>query len=241
MKMTRLAAVSALTIAALGVAGGTSYAAPTSPPAITDTINVDLAPHVNYKANQVGDAAIITTDAGTLTVQNGQFQIRAASGEILAGAPLEYYVDDIAFPIDAQISGNTATLTPSIDVSRAWYHPAAMPFENQAPWKTPYEREVAAWSRMTTTISMGAAIGTLTGAVVGAGGGCVVGALAGLAATAALLTIFGAGPLAGCVVGALALGPLGALAGAIFVGAPIAIAAGAQYFTTINQPFVPAK
>ncbi|MBO0856439.1 MAG: hypothetical protein J2P18_22045, partial [Nocardia sp.] len=67
------------------------------------------------------------------------------------------------------------------------------------------------------------------------------GAALGLAATGALLALFGAGPLAGCVVGASTVGFLGTLAGQLFVTAPVAIAALAQYFITTNQPFHPGS
>ncbi|WP_433209602.1 hypothetical protein ACQP1G_17405 [Nocardia sp. CA-107356] len=43
------------------------------------------------------------------------------------------------------------------------------------------------------------------------------------------------------MAGIVAVGALGALAGQLFVSAPAAILAAIQYFTMINQPFVPAK
>ena len=78
---------------------------------------------------------MITTDAGSLTVANGQSQIKAAEGTIVAGAPLELRIDHISMPIDAQVQGNTATLTPH--PARAVYKPVALPYQEFAPWKTP--------------------------------------------------------------------------------------------------------
>lgn len=71
----------------------------------------------------------------------------------------------------------------------------------------------------------------------------MLGGIAG--ATVAAATIVGMfGPFipaaaVGCLGGILAVGALGTLAGQLFVTAPIAVAALVQYFTTVNQPFVP--
>ncbi|MEV0110025.1 hypothetical protein AB0H42_27320 [Nocardia sp. NPDC050799] len=92
---------------------------------------------MHYRAYHDGTAAVISIDSGSLIVENGNFQIRAASGEILAGVPLEFTYDSIAFPIEATVEGNTARLTPVVSVDRARYNPVALPFEDSAPWKTP--------------------------------------------------------------------------------------------------------
>ncbi|MFF2086534.1 hypothetical protein ACFVVM_22380 [Nocardia sp. NPDC058176] len=226
MLMRKFTATSALLIAALGVAAGTAHAAP-----------APEADAVNYSAEVVDDAkAVISTDAGSLVVEDGVFKVKAANGTTVAGTPLSFRLDEFELPIAAEISGNTATLTPQLDPAKAVYKPVALPFESQAPWKTEYEREQAAWSRLTSTISLGAAIGTLVGGLGGAAVGCIVGAGAGLVATGVLLALFGAGPLAGCIVGATTIGALGVIAGQILVTAPVAIGAALQYIITINQP-----
>ncbi|MGW4774431.1 hypothetical protein ACWEO2_41155 [Nocardia sp. NPDC004278] len=224
---------------ALSTAGAatTAYADPTPPP----PVSVDVAPGVNYTAYKDGNAAVITVDTGTLIVDNGQFQIRAKSGQLLAGVPLEFTVDDIAFPIDAKIDGNTARLTPSLDTTRAHYKPVALPFEDQAPWKTPYDRETAAWNRLSSTVIMAGGIGAIVGAVGSGTLGCLLGGAAGATLTSPLATLLGAGPLAGCLIGAAAFAPIGVLAGAILVGAPVVVAAFVQYFSTVNAPFTPSK
>ncbi|MEV6360524.1 hypothetical protein [Nocardia asteroides] len=222
---------------ALSLAGTATTVSAAPPP----PVNVDLAPGINYTAYKDGSAAVITVTDGQLIVEDGKFQIRDRAGHLLAGVPLEFRIDDIVFPIDTKLDGNTATLTPSLDTARARYQPAALPFEEQAPWKSAYDREVAAWNRMTTTISMGAGIGAIVGAVASGTLGCLLGGAAGTALTGPLATLFGAGPLAGCLIGAAALAPIGVLAGAIFVGAPVAIAAFIQYSATVNAPFTPAK
>ncbi|MEU4320551.1 hypothetical protein AB0F85_23285 [Nocardia fluminea] len=229
MLMRKFAATSALLIAAMGVTAGTVNAAP-----------VEEAAAINYTAQVVDDSkAVITTDAGSMVVEDGAFKIKAADGTTVAGTELSFKLDEFEFPIAAEISGNTATLSPQLDPAKAVYKPVALPYEDKAPWKTEYEREQAAWSRLTSTISMGATIGTLVGGLGGAALGCVVGAGVGFAATTPLLLMFGAGPLGGCIVGASLTGFIGVLAGQILVTGPVAIAAAVQYFTTINQPFTP--
>ena len=197
------------------------------------------APRINYRAFDNGGAAVITTDAGTLAIANGQFQIRAADGTVVGGVPLiGLRVDDISMPIDARIDGNTATLTP--DPARAVYKPVALPFQESAPWKTPYEREQAAWSRMMSTISSGPRSDRLWGAVGAGALGCVAGGARGVTGGFVFLAVGAVpGALVGCLAGAAAFVPLGTLAGTLFVTGPVAIAAVIQYFTTVNAPFVP--
>ncbi|MFD4429444.1 hypothetical protein ACFWPJ_08775, partial [Nocardia sp. NPDC058497] len=121
------------------------------------------------------------------------------------------------------------------------------PYEDKAPWKSEYDREVAAWSRMTGTISLGASIATLVGGLGGAAVGCVLGGAAGIALTGPISLMLGApiGAVGGCIAGALAIGSLGTIGGQLFITAPVAIMAAVQYFTTINSPMpnnpAPAK
>ncbi|MFD6392346.1 hypothetical protein ACWF9G_25845 [Nocardia sp. NPDC055029] len=239
MKITKFALLASTVSVALGIAAGTSHAAPAADP---------NAP-INYTASTTEDATIIGTDAGSMVVEDGVFKIKAADGTTVAGTELSFRVDEFVFPIAAEISGRTATLTPKFDLAHATYKPVALPFESQAPWKSEYDREVAAWGRMTGTISLGASIATLVGGLGGAAVGCVLGGI--LSATVIMATIVGLfGPFlpaaaVGCIAGALVAGPVGTLAGQIFITAPIAIMAAAQYFTTINSPMpntpAPAK
>jgi len=210
----------------------------------TGTVQADPGPEaVNFTATTTETATIISTDAGAITADNGILRITDGRGTTLGGTELSFRVDDFVFPIAAEIDGRTATLTPQLDREHATYSPVALPFDSQAPWKTEYEREQAAWSRLTSTISMGAAVGTVVGGLSGAGLGCVLGGIAG--ATVAAATIVGMfGPFVpaavlGCLGGVLAVGALGTIAGQLLVTAPFAIMAAVQYFTTINQPLTP--
>ncbi|MGQ4598739.1 hypothetical protein [Nocardia sp. R6R-6] len=232
MLMRKFAATSAMLIAALGVTAGTVNAAPAT--------EADSGV-VNYTAGATPTSTIITTDAGSLVNEDGVFKIKAANGTTVAGTELKFRVDDFEFPIAADISDHTAILTPQFDMEHAVYKPVALPYEDKAPWKNEYDRELAAFNRMKDTISVGATVGTLVGGLTGAALGCLAGGAAGLVLTGALLGLFGAGPLAGCIAGAAAVGFLGTLGGQLFVTAPVAILAAIQYFSTINQPFTAPK
>ncbi|MEU6561761.1 hypothetical protein [Nocardia nova] len=230
--MRNLAVVTAAAVAALTVTAGTVQADPGAESGA-----------VNYQATTNEKSTIISTDAGSLDAENGVFRIKAANGTTLAGTELKFRVDDFEFPIAADISGRTATLTPQFDLAHAVYKPVALPFEDQAPWKTSYDREVAAWTRLTSTISAGATIGTLVGGITGGAVGCVLGGIAGATvAAAAIVGLFGGflpAAVVGCLGGIIAVGALGTLAGQLLVTAPVAVIAAVQYFTTINAPFNP--
>ncbi|WP_069165756.1 hypothetical protein [Nocardia altamirensis] len=229
MRIRKLAVVAALVTMATGVAAGTSVATPTEDA-------------VNFTAQTVDGSSIISTDAGSLVVEDGIFKIKAANGATVAGTELKLRLDEFEFPIAADISGRTATLTPQFDITKATYKPVALPYEDKAPWKTDYDREQAAWSRLTSTISMGATIGTLVGGLGGAAVGCVLGGImAPIAAMATIVGLFGAflpAAAVGCLFGIVSVGALGVVAGQILVTAPVAIGAAIQYFTTINQPSI---
>ncbi|MFI9509550.1 hypothetical protein [Nocardia sp. NPDC052566] len=236
MKISKFAMAAAFMTTAVGIAAGASSATPAaSTPAA-----------VGYTAHATDTQSIVTVDAGSIVVEDEILKIKAADGTVVAGTPLKFRIDEFEFPIAAQISGRTATMTPQLDMQHAAYKPVALPFEDKAPWKTEYDREQAAWSRMTSTIGMGASIGTLVGGIGGGAVGCVLGGIVGAgAAAAAIVGLFGLfvpAAVLGCLGGIAAIGAIGVLAGQILVTAPVAIAAVVQYFTTINQPFVaPAK
>ncbi|MFC8531457.1 hypothetical protein [Nocardia sp. NPDC057227] len=196
---------------------------------------------VGYTATTTPEHVVIETDGGALRAADGTFTITAADGTVLAGTELSFRVDDFVFPIGAEIAGHRAVLTPLFDAAHAAYRPVAPPYEDKAPWKNEYDRELAAWNRLTSTIGTGATVGTLVGGLTGGAVGCVLGGVAGATvASAAIVGLFGAfGPAAvvGCVGGIVAIGALGTLVGQLLVTAPVAVLAAVRYFTTINTPF----
>ncbi len=227
--MRKITTACALLVAAASIATGSAGAAPA-----TDQASV------NFTAQPTETSTIVTTDAGSMVVEEGVFKIKSVSGVVLAGSELSFRIDDFVFPIAAEIKDRTATLTPQFDKEHAQYKPVALPYEDQAGFQSEYQREQAAWARMVSTITLGGGIGTMVGGIGGAAVGCVLGGIAG--ATVAAATIIGLfGPFLpaaaiGCIGGVMAVGALGTLAGTILVAAPVAVMAAAQYFTTINEP-----
>ncbi|MEU1996521.1 hypothetical protein ABZ511_18860 [Nocardia gamkensis] len=249
MHITKLALAAAFTTAAVSICAGTSSAAPAVPvdAASTEATTTEAtsteaaaAGGVGFTAHATETSSVITTDSGSLVVEDQVLKLKAADGTVVAGAPLTFHLDEFEFPIAAEISERTATLTPQFDLAHATYKPVALPFEDKAPWKTEYDREQAAWSRLTSTVGMGATIGTLVGGIGGASVGCILGGIAG--ATVAAATIVGMfGPFipaaaVGCLGGIVAVGALGTVAGQILVTAPVAVGAAIMYFSTINSP-----
>ncbi|MQY20183.1 hypothetical protein [Nocardia macrotermitis] len=219
----------AISIAALTIGSGSAHA------------DSGADHNVGYRATTTASSIGIEIDSGSLTDDNGVLKVRSDRGKVLAGTELSFRVDDFVFPIRADITGRTATLTPQLDPAHAVYRPIALPYEDQAPWKTPYDREQAAWSRLTSTIGAGATVGTLVGGLTGGAVGCLLGGIAGATVAAATLVgLFGPfvpAALVGCLGGIVAVGALGTLAGQLLVTAPVTVLAAVQYFTTINQPF----
>lgn len=195
---------------------------------------------VGFSAKATGASAVITVESGSLVQRAGVLELRSADGTVVAGTELSFRVDDFVLPITAEIHGRTATLTPRLDPRHAVYRPGSGSVGDTARWSSAYEREQAAWGRLTSSIGMGAMLGGMVGTIGGAAAGCLLGGLTG--ATIAAATIVGMfGPFLpaaalGCLGGIAAVGPLGAVAGQLFVTAPIAVAAAVQYFITINEP-----
>ncbi|MBU3063172.1 hypothetical protein KO481_16750 [Nocardia sp. NEAU-G5] len=237
MQIRKIAVTAALVTATLGITAGTAGTADAAPARENGA--------VDYKAATTSTSTIVSTDAGSMVVEDGVFKIKAANGVTLAGTQLKFRVDDFEFPIAANIADHTATLTPQFDRAHAVYKPVALPYEDTAPWKTPYDREQAAWNRLFQTITTGATVGTLIGGISGGAVGCVLGGIAGATvAAAAIVGLFGGfipAAAIGCLGGIIAVGALGTLAGQLLVTAPVAILAAIQYFTTINEPFKSAK
>ncbi|MFI9408195.1 hypothetical protein [Nocardia gamkensis] len=232
--MRKFVTVAAGLVAAVGITSGSAGAQP------------DTQGPVGFTARATDTQSIVETDAGSLVVEEGVFKVESGDGTVLTGMPLTFRVDDFEFPIAADIAGRTATLTPRFDLAHAVYKPVALPFEDKAPWKNEYDREQAAWTRLTSTITMGATLGTLVGGLGGGAVGCVLGGIAGATVAAATIVgLFGAfvpAAAIGCLGGIMAVGALGTLAGQLLVTGPVAIGAAIQYLATVNQPPVaPAK
>lgn len=182
---------------------------------------------IGYSANIVGDHVVLNTDVGSLRTSDGQFQIVDNKGNVAASIPLAYNLDDKQFPINADINGRTATLTPVRDAAAAQPVMVSDAVRKQAAAPaTREERDLQAMQIFGQSISIASAVGGLIGTIVGGILGCVVGAVAAV----------GVGCLPGLVTGA----GMGAVVGTIIVGGPVLIGAAIQFFNTINAPFPPA-
>lgn len=236
--MKKTSATAMMAIAAtttLTLAGGIASA---DPEAAKDNsaIGAPIIPGISYTAGVVGRSVVLDTDLGSLAVQDGQFRVIDTAGNIVGGIPLTYQLDGKDWPIAASIDGRTATLTPSTD-----------PADARPATAEPILKDVDAASDALLNqaitnafmqLSLGVSLGTLIGTAIGAGIGCVaggaaVGAAAGVP-TIGLLAI--PGFLGGCIATAAVTGPIGGMIGMIAVGVPAAIAAGIQFYNTVNSP-----
>ena len=74
MKMNKAAVLAALVVTTLGMSSG-----------VASATSGDSDGVVDYKATTTKTSTIISTDAGSLDVHNGVFEIKAANGKTLAG------------------------------------------------------------------------------------------------------------------------------------------------------------
>ncbi|KAA0018394.1 hypothetical protein [Antrihabitans cavernicola] len=231
MKIRTFAVTSALVIASAGAGAGAAYANPVNSNAAEpqSSVSADATQHViHFNADRSGDSVLFTTDAGTLTTSANQLEIRDTRGTVVSTVPLTYILDEKSFPIAARVSGNTATLTPNTAPAQGIPVRASLPLH-------PADLSTAV-TTVAPELTAATAAGAIVGAILGGGGGCIAGAVIGLAATAPLAALLGAGPLAGCAMGALTLAPVGAIAGSIVVGGPVLIAAAFQFAQLLQQP-----
>ncbi|MCP9623886.1 hypothetical protein FOH10_21040 [Nocardia otitidiscaviarum] len=242
MKFTKVAATSALVIAALGIATGTSYAQPAPAPApapapgvipsLLDGINQgvnSVLPAINWSTHLEGDSIVLETSAGSLTTDNGQFAVRDNAGNIVTAFPLSYTLNDLQYPIDAAVDGLRATLTPSKDAADARPVGMVKPVVKQEAFDD-------AVSAAATQFGIITSIGTLVGTIVGGGAGCAIGGIGGLVLGIPVLDLGGATGIAGCLAGAAIGIPLGAAAGLVLTGVPAAIIVGIGFHNRINAP-----
>ncbi|MBL1079046.1 hypothetical protein JK358_32050 [Nocardia sp. 2] len=244
MKFRKAAATSALVIAALGVTAGTVHADPAPAPApvlpsLIDGINqgigrvqqgaAQLLPSIHWNVKVENDSVVVDTDAGALTADGGQFQVRDNLGNVVVGFPLSYTLDDLEYPIQASIQGLRAVLTPSKNIADA--RPSGL--LHNVTKQDAFDDAVSAAA---TQFGIITAIGTLVGTIVGGAAGCTLGFIGGAVIGLPILDLGGATGIAGCLAGAAIGIPLGAAAGLVLTGVPAAIIVGIGFFNRINAP-----
>lgn len=212
MKLRKLAAVATMTIAAMGITAGTSYAAPAAPD------------EINYESHVDGQSVVTVIDAGAFQVSgDGQsVELQDNAGNTVVSLPLAVQLGDIQLPFEREISedGKTLTLTPVTDLSQAT--PVA-PEDKVAQGITPVALKVTdvaspdenlkAQQNFASQLGIATAVGGLVGGILG----CVIG-------------------LAAAGVGCIAGFPIGTVIGTIVVGGPTLAIAGVSLIQTLLAP-----
>lgn len=219
MKLKKLAAVATMTIAAMGITAGTSYAAPAA------------QDEINYESKIEGQSVVTVIDAGAFQVSGDgeSVELQDDKGNTVISLPLAVQLGDLQLPFEREISedGKTLTLTPTLDMSKAT--PVA-PEDKVGPSITPValkltdvaspDENLKAQQNFSSQLGIATAAGGLVGTIIG----CVVG---GLIAAPGIATI-----LPGCVTGA----GIGGVIGTIVAGGPTLVVAGIGLAETLLAP-----
>ncbi len=221
MKLRKLAAVATMTIAAMGITAGTSYAAPAE--AAQDEIN--------YEVKAEGNSVVTVIDAGAFQVSGDgkSVELQDADGNAVVSLPLAVQLGDLQLPFEREISedGKTLTLTPVTDPSKAT--PPVAPEDRVARGLTPVslkladvaspEENLKAQQNFSSQLGIATAVGGLSGTIIGA----LVGGLGFLGGPVGLASVpLGAG--------------IGGVIGTIVVGGPTLVIAGIGLIQTLTAP-----
>ncbi|MCD2116104.1 MULTISPECIES: ammonium transporter [Rhodococcus] len=220
MKLKKLAAVATMTIAAMGITAGTSYAAPAA--ADEDAINYEVRPE--------GESVVTVIDAGSFQVSGDgkSVELQDDEGDTVLSLPLAIQLGDLQLPFEREVSedGKTLTLTPVTDLSKAT--PVA-PEDKVGASLTPValklsdvaspDENLKAQQNFASQLGIATAVGGLAGTIIGA----VVGGLGLLGGPVGLASIpLGAG--------------IGGVIGTIVAGGPTLIVAGIGLIQTLTAP-----
>lgn len=171
MKLHKTAAVSVLAIAALGVATGTAYAEPGSPP---------VGGAVNYQTRigPGGTALETVLDAGTFRVAGNAVNVVDPGGTTVGTVPLTYAVAGTAIPLNPSVDGNRLTLTPEIPAQ------GVSALHNVDARQDAYDNMVRQieqgwYNGGAMNAQIGAGVGAVVGCVLFLFVGCIPGAMIG--------------------------------------------------------------
>ena len=229
-KISRAAATSAMVVSALGLAAGTSTAAPAAPapvPAVPGISVTDLFPGLQYTSNALENAASINTPFGSFTTENGQFSFKDASGTPLVSAPLSEQFNAATTAIADTTTNVVSTIAPNEAAA------STVPGVHNVDATADFNSALAVAA---TQFGLATGVGAMAGGLIGLGLGCVGGGLTG--GFVALPT----GPIAlpaavlGCIVGGGTGAGIGAVVGGALVGIPVGIASLVQMQQTLNAP-----
>lgn len=226
MRIRLVTLVSATTIAALLGSQATGLAeAPETPTSVPSA-----AAAVHGEARIADQSVVLHTDAGALRVADGHLRIVDPGDTVVGSIPLTILRQDIAFPIDARVDGDTATLTPRLDQGRpVTAEERQLAQQSLAPIAeadSPEDRMNTAMNNVNNELTVALAVGTLLGAIIGGPLGCVV----------LGLPTGGMGCLAGAVAGA----GMGVVVFNLLIGVPALIASGVHFYNVMTAPPAPA-
>ncbi|MGO4616130.1 hypothetical protein AB4305_17785 [Nocardia sp. 2YAB30] len=211
-------------VSAVGVGSATAVAGPAMPDG--RTLSTEILPGVHYTSNTLDQSVVIETGMSTLITQGGQFQVKDATGNTVAGvasfAVEPKALEAVEAPAEAKAAAQAATPEMHLDQISADPHT---------------ERFDAAIQAAVNEFQLATSIGTLAGGAIGAAIGCGTGAVAGAVFGAPVLDAAGLTLIAGCLAGAGLLGGLGAIVGAAVIGVPVGIASAMKFQNTMNQPY----
>ncbi|MFD0365226.1 hypothetical protein ACFQZZ_27655 [Nocardia sp. GCM10030253] len=223
-KITRATVLAVTVASAVGIGSATATAAPVMPD--RRTLSTEIVPGVQYTSNSLDQSVVIETGMSTLITQGGQFQVKDATGNTVAGvasfAVKPKALEAVEAP--AEVKAAVQAATPDMHLDEISGDPRTERFDTAIQ---------AAINEFDLAVGMG----TLAGGLIGAAIGCGVGAVAGAVFGAPILDAGGLTIIAGCLAGAGVLGGLGAIVGAGVLGVPVGIAAAIKFQNTMNQPY----
>ncbi|MQY30903.1 hypothetical protein [Nocardia aurantia] len=226
-------AIAAIVIVLAGGLAAADPLPPSSPPGQAVTIEGR-----RYFVARDDDAVIVTAADADFETAGDSLLVRDGD-EVVDSLPLSYRLDAVAFPIDADVDGNTVRLTPATDagVPERGLFAAAATARTVESFTPRDQQELTAFSQRATIAGL---VGAVVGAIVGGGLGCLAGAIVG-SVTAAVTTLLAGmlpGGIVGCIAGIALIGAVGTIAGAALVAGPILLWSAFQYFTTILSPCI---
>ena len=229
-KISRAAATSAMVVSALGLAAGTSTAAPAAPapvPAVPGISVTDLFPGLQYTSNALENAASINTPFGSFTTANGEFAIKDAQGTALVSAPLPEQFNTATTAIADATTNVVSTLVPNEAAA------STVPGLHNVDATADFNSALAVAA---TQFGLATGVGAMAGGLIGLGVGCVGGALTGGFVALPTVALTPVGALLGCILGAGTGAGIGAVVGGAAVGIPVGIASIVQMQQTLSAP-----
>ncbi|MFC9999921.1 hypothetical protein [Nocardia sp. NPDC127526] len=237
MRIRMIMLTAAVTIAAVL---GSQATSPAQPPQTQQPATAIDNGRVRGDARIVDRNVVLRTDIGSLRRTGDQLRIVGPDDVVVAAIPLTITRQDTAYPIDARIDGNTATLTPRLDrgrpVTDAERH--EMAGAQAIAGDSPEDRFNTAMGNLNNELAVTVAVGTLLGAIVGAPLGCVVLGLLGLTAAGfpSAFTLALPGAIAGCLTGAVTGAGMGVVVFNLLIGVPALIASAVHFYNVMTAP-----